>query len=259
MNQMTAPDLVTPSLDEGVLTLSLGNGRAHALSAAMIAALHEAIRAATDDAETRAIVIEGPGHIFCAGHDLKEIARHRADPDQGRAYVEALFADCAAMMQAITFCRKPTIAMVDGIATAAGLQLVCACDLAFASHDATFCLPGVKNGGFCTTPAVAVSRAVGRKHLMELLLSGEAKDAAWALRAGVVNEVIDPAELPARTREFARSLASRNPGPIADGKTATMRHLDMSLPEAYDLATEVMIGHFMDPSRIAEEKSSRWS
>ncbi|MDQ2088395.1 enoyl-CoA hydratase-related protein [Marimonas arenosa] len=259
MNQMPAPDLVTATLTDGVCTLTLGGGKAHPLSSAMIAALHAAITEANETADANVIVIDGPGHIFCAGHDLKEIARHRADPDDGRVYLQQLFDDCAAMMQAVTFSPKPTIAKVDGIATAAGLQLVAACDLAFASHNASFCLPGVNNGGFCTTPAVAVSRAVGRKHLMELLLSGEVKDAAWGLRAGLVNEVTDPSELASRTTAFARTLATRNPGPIAAGKGTTLRHLDIDLPAAYDLATETMIGHFMDPDRIAHEKTSRWN
>lgn len=259
MNQMSQPDLVATTLADGVFTITLGNGKAHPLSAPMITALHGAIDTANETADARVIVIDGPGHIFCAGHDLKEIARRRADADDGQAYLTALFGDCAAMMQAVSFSAKPTIAQVGGIATAAGLQLVAACDLAFASHDASFCLPGVNNGGFCTTPAVAVSRAVGRKHLMELLLSGAVKDAAWGLRAGLVNDVTDPAELGARTMEFARTLASRNPGPIAAGKLTTLRHLDMDLASAYALATETMIGHFMDPARIAYEKSSRWS
>ena len=259
MNQMHSPDLVTETLENGVLTLTLGNGKAHALSSAMIGALQSAISRAHENAQARVILIEGPGHIFCAGHDLKEIARHRADPDGGEAYLRQLFEDCAAMMQAVHFSRLPTIAMVDGIATAAGLQLVAACDLAFASHNATFCLPGVNNGGFCTTPAVAVSRAVGRKHLMELLLSGENKSAEWGLRAGLVNEVTDPVELAPRTRAFAERLATRNPAPIADGKTVTFRHLEMDLPSAYAVATETMIGHFLDPGRLDYEKDSRWS
>ncbi|MDU8926716.1 enoyl-CoA hydratase-related protein [Alisedimentitalea sp. MJ-SS2] len=259
MNQMSLPDLVATDLADGVITITLGNGKAHPLSQPMIRALHDVINAANENPDARVIVIDGPGHIFCAGHDLKEIARHRTDADDGHAYLTELFEDCAAMMQAVTYSPKPTIAQVGGIATAAGLQLVAACDMAFASHDASFCLPGVNNGGFCTTPAVAVSRAVGRKHLMELLLSGAVKSADWGLRAGLVNEVTGPDQLAPRTRDFATTLASRNPGPIADGKSITMRHLDMDLPSAYDEATRVMIGHFMDPDRIAHEKASRWN
>jgi len=254
---MADTDLITQTLHEGVLTLTLGNGRAHALSHGLIKALHHAVTQAATDAETRVIVFEGPGHIFCAGHDLKEIARHRADPDHGRAYLTTLFEDCAQMMLAVTQCPKPTIAMVDGIATAAGLQLVAACDLAYASEAASFCLPGVNNGGFCTTPAVAVSRAIGRKHLMELLLSGESRDAAWGLRTGLVNDVLGANALRDHTYAFARKLASRNPGPIHAGKPVTVAHLDQDLTTAYAMATRTMIGHFMDPARIAQEQNAR--
>ncbi len=162
-------------------------------------------------------------------------------------------------MQAVAACPKPTIAMVEGIATAAGLQLTAACDLTFASDDARFQLPGVNNGGFCTTPAVAVSRAISRKHLMELLLSGEVFDADWALNAGLVNRVFAPEELAEATRDFARTLAGRNPGPIATGKGTLNAHADLPLSEAYALANETMVGHFMDPARLEREKQSRFS
>jgi len=255
---MTDP-LLTQSLSDGILTLTLGNGRAHALSHAMIRTLHSAITRAAHDQDTRVIVLEGPGHIFCAGHDLKEIARHRNDPDNGLAYLTALFEDCAQLMLALANCPKPTIAMVDGIAIAAGLQLVASCDLAFASERATVCLPGVKNGGFCTTPAVAVSRAVGRKHLMELLLSGEPRDAVWALRAGLINDIAASEALQETTYAFARTLSSRNPGPIAAGKACTLAQLNQDLASAYALATPTMIGHFMDPERIERDKSSAFA
>ena len=151
MNQMHQP-LVGVARDGLVRVVTLGGGKAHVLSLDMIRALHAAIDAEDD---TTVIVLRAPGHIFCAGHDLKEIARHRADADDGRAYLEELFRACGAMMQAVTFSPRPVLAVVEGIATAGGLQLVAACDLAFATPSATFCLPGVVNGGFCTTPAVA--------------------------------------------------------------------------------------------------------
>lgn len=259
MNQMQTPDLVTTTLDQGVLTLTLGAGKAHPLSLAMIRALHAALDAAAKNPDARVLVIHGPGHIFCAGHDLKEIARHSHDADNGAAFLRELFEACGEMMQAVHFHPLPTIAMVEGIATAAGLQLVAACDLAFASQNATFCLPGVKNGGFCTTPAVAVSRAVGRKHLMQLALSGAPQSADWALRAGLINELTAPEDLAAHTYDFARTLATRNPGAITEGKRAIYTHLDMPLVDAYPMATEVMIGHFMDPTRHDYDTDTRWS
>lgn len=245
--------LIDSALDQGVLTLTLANGVAHPLSLAMIQALHDHLRAAALNPDIRVIILHGPGRIFCAGHDLKEIASHRNDPDQGRAYVTELFEKCSAMMQDITNAPQPVIALVEGIATAGGLQLVGACDLAFASPDARFCLPGVNNGGFCTTPAVSVSRNLSRKHIMEMALSGEVFDATWARENGLINRVLPEDELVDFTTEFSRKLATRNPRAIRDGKRALNQHLHLPLDQAYDLATQVMIGHFMDPQRIETE------
>ncbi len=258
MNRMRAADLVGETLSEGVLTLTLGAPPAHPLSLEMIRALHGALGRAALDAQVRVIVIHGPGRIFCAGHDLKEIARHRADADRGRAFLERLFAACAQMMQAVTNAPQPTIAMVEGLATAAGLQLVAACDLAFAAPGAEFCLPGVNNGGFCTTPAVAVSRNLSRKHVMEMALSGERFDAEWARGAGLVNRIIPAERLAAEVTAFARRLASRHAPALALGKKTLHRQLEMPLEQAYAVATEAMIAHFMDPHRIAEELAG-WS
>ncbi|CUH66694.1 2,3-dehydroadipyl-CoA hydratase [Thalassovita gelatinovora] len=247
--------LIATRDEHKVRVLSLGAAPAHPLSRTMICALHEQIQLATEDSKINVIVLEGPGHIFCAGHDLKEIGRHRADSDLGRNYLQQLFTECSALMQDITLSPKPTIAMVDGIATAGGLQLAAACDLIFASTRATFCLPGVKNGGFCTTPAVAVSRNLSRKHMMELALSGDAFDVEWALAAGLINRVFPSDQLTAATMEFAQQIAGYHPTAIADGKRMLHAQLEMPLDRAYAEATEVMIGHFMDPVRIAEEKN----
>lgn len=249
MNQMTAEPLVAETLEQGVLTLTLGRAPAHPLSREMIGALHEAVTRAGQEDAVRVIVIHGPGRIFCAGHDLKEIARHRADADEGRAYVEDLFAACSEMMIDITHSPKPTIAMVEGIATAAGLQMVAACDLAYASTDASICLPGVQNGGFCTTPAVAVSRAIGRKAVMEMALTGAVYDAEWALSAGLINQILPADQLAEHVHDLAKTLATRVPGPVSKGKQTLHQHLDLPLRAAYDLATPVMVDHFMDPDR----------
>lgn len=257
MNQMPQEPLVTHTLADGVRRITLGRMPAHPLSSAMIAALHAELDAAADDPDTRVLVIEGPGHIFCAGHDLKEIARRRADDDKGHAFLTDLFGACARMMLRLANHPKPTIAMVDGIATAAGLQMAVSCDMVFVSDRATFCLPGVRNGGFCTTPAVAVSRAVGYSHVMELALSAEPMDAGWALRTGLANRVLPPEALEQAVLDFATTLATRNPGPVRAGKAALKAHLDLPLDQAYELATEVMIGHFMDESRLAAEKEGR--
>lgn len=255
MTEMQPPPLVQAADSDGVLTLRLAAGKAHPLSLAMIHALHDQIRDARESNAVNAIVVHGPGSIFCAGHDLKEIALHRNDDDQGLAYLTQLFQDCGTMMQDLTNCPKPSIAMVEGIATAGGLQLVAACDLAFATPQARFCLPGVNNGGFCTTPAVAVSRNLSRKHVMELALSGEAMGADWALSAGLINRILPADTIEAFTMDFARTLASRHQPAISSGKAMLYRHLELPLDQAYAEATEVMIGHFMDPYRIKAEQS----
>ncbi|MGH1353758.1 MAG: enoyl-CoA hydratase-related protein [Thalassovita sp.] len=254
MTDMTPPPLVQPHLAEGVLTLTLGAGVAHPMSLAMIHALHEQIRNAANDQAVSAIVIHGPGHIFCAGHDLKEIDAHRKDPDHGEAYLTQLFNDCSAMMLDLTNCPKPSIALVEGIATAGGLQLVAACDLAYATPDATFCLPGVVNGGFCTTPAVAISRNLSRKHLMELALSGSPMDANWALATGLINRILPAEKIHPFTVEFARKIASYHAPAIASGKETLYQHLEMPLEQAYALATKTMVGHFMDQHRIEKDQ-----
>ncbi len=249
-----AEPLVSRETHAGVMTVTLGAPPAHPLSLAMIAALHETIEAAAQDDEVRAVILHGPGRIFCAGHDLKEIARHRADPDRGRAYLTRLFQDCAAMMQALARCPKPTLAVVEGIATAGGLQLMASCDLALASSEARFCLPGIRRGGFCTTPSVAVSRVIGRQALMELLLTGTPKDAGWALRTGLVARVLPAGQLLAEAQALARDIAENFTPVAAAGKSALARHIELPLDAAYRLATEAMIEHFMDPARIARER-----
>lgn len=256
MDQHTDTALVSAELDQGVLTLTLGRAPAHPLSRPMIAALHRALDQAATDTAVRVIVLHGPGRIFCAGHDLKEIAAHRTDADLGQEFLDALFSECAAMMLALAQHPKPTLALVEGIATAAGLQLVASCDLAFATPAARVCLPGVNNGGFCTTPAVAVSRAVGRRRVMELALSGATMDADWALAAGLFTRLVPAASALPETLDFARLLASRNPGPILAGKAALAAHQDLTLAQAYVLATPVMVAHFMDDGRLAAERDS---
>ncbi len=258
MTQMQPPELLTRTLENGVLTLTLGAAPAHALSRAMIAALHDALTEAAADPDATTILLHGPGRIFCAGHDMKEIARHRADPDQGRAYLHDLLTACSAMMQTLASSPKPTIAVVEGLATAGGLQLAASCDLIFASPEAAVCVPGVNNGGFCTTPAVAVGRSLPRKPLMELSLSGETYDAQWAHHHGLFNRLIPADTLLTEARRFAETLATRHAPAIAAGKATLQEQLDLPLAEAYSLATDTMLDHFLVPIRIAKDLA-RWS
>ncbi len=250
--------LVSETIDGPVLTLTLGAAPAHPLSLAMIVDLDEALDRAAKNSSAHLVVIEGPGHIFCAGHDLKEIARHRQDPDNGAGYLRELFDACAEMMQAVVNMPKATVAKVSGIATAGGVQLVASCDLAYATPNATFALPGVQNGGFCTTPSVAVGRAIGRKALMEMALFGKPRSADWALRVGLINDILASTEIDTLIKDLAQALETGTPAAIAAGKRQTYAQLEMPLAEAYAAATDVMIGHFMDPARIARERE-RWA
>ncbi|WP_238368651.1 enoyl-CoA hydratase-related protein [Mesobacterium pallidum] len=248
-------DLLLSDRAEGVLTLTLNAPPAHPLSLAMIRALRAAIDAAASDPEARVILLHGPGRVFCAGHDLKEIKAHRADPDDGRAYLETLFAECGAMMMALAQSPRPTIALAEGVATAGGLQLLAACDMAFVTPAMRACLPGVSNGGFCSTPAVSVSRKIPRGPLMELALSGEMFDAVWCQSHGLVNRILPPEDLLPEVRAFARTLATRHAPAIALGKRTLDAHLAQPLDQAYAAATEAMLTHFMDPERVARDKA----
>ena len=253
MSLPNTPDLVSKTIEGQVLTLTLGDPPAHPLSLAMIAALEQALSAARDDAGVKVVVLHGPGRIFCAGHDMKEIKAHRSDPDQGAAYVRQLFDACAKMMQLLATLPKPTIAMVEGIATAGGLQLMCSCDLVFATPEARFSLPGVDNRGFCTTPAVAVGRSIARRQVMEMALSGDKFGADWALAAGLISRIVPADALATSVAEFATILADRHAPAIALGKATLDRQLALPLDQAYAEATEAMIEHFMDPERVARD------
>ena len=231
-----APFLLTAS-EDGVTTLTLNRPQArNSLSLGMLQALKAALADLAGDPAVRVVILAGAGPAFCAGHDLKELRAAGYAP----AYVEALFLECVAVMQAIVHLPKPVIARVHGVATAAGAQLVATADLAFADPDARFATPGVNIGLFCSTPMVALSRNVAPKHAMQMLLTGDLIDAATALRFGLVNEVTAPGELEARTQAMARTLAAKSPLTLAIGKEAFYRQAELPLAEAYDYTGAVM-------------------
>ena len=242
---------VQSSFDKGILRLTLANPPANALSIAVMAALKAELDRARDDKAVRVIVLAAEGKVFCAGHDLKEITAHRADADRGRAFFERTFSDCSALMQAIVHCPKPVIAEVEGLATAAGLQLVASCDLAVAAHEATFCTPGVNIGLFCSTPMVALSRNASRKQAMEMLLTGETIDAATAREFGLVNRVVPREYLNQIVTKYAQTIASKSPLTLKIGKEAFYRQAEMGLAEAYDYTARVMTENML--ARDAEE------
>jgi enoyl-CoA hydratase/carnithine racemase len=225
------------SLDEaGVLRLTLNRPRAsNALSVGLMQALSEALGRAARDPRARVVVIAAAGTVFCAGHDLREL---RADPR--RETYERTFTLCSELMLTITRLPKPVIAEVHGVATAAGCQLVATCDLAVAAAEARFATPGVNIGLFCSTPMVALTRAVGRKAAMEMLLTGELVSAARAREIGLVNRVVPGGELRAAVDGLARQIAGKSALTVAIGKEAFYRQAELDLAAAYRYAAEVM-------------------
>ena len=234
--------LVTINEKDAVLFVTLNRPeRRNPLSSDMIAALSAAIEAGNEDPKTRVIVIKAVGPAFSSGHDLRE-TRRRDEEDQSdwQARIDQLLRDCAAMMTSILHAPKPIIASVQGIASAAGCQLVSACDLAIASEDATFCTPGVNIGTFCTTPLVGIGRNLSRKHALEMALTGDQFDASTAERFGLINRSVPAYELEQATQELAGQIASRSAESIARGKSAFYRQLEMPLDKAFELANQVM-------------------
>jgi len=219
--------------------------RRNSLSRAMIDALADALAAIGRDPAVRAAIIAAEGPAFCAGHDLAELTAHLADADGGTAFFAALFERCAAMMQAVLHLPQPVIACVNGAATAAGCQLVASCDLAVASADASFATPGVNIGLFCSSPMVALSRNVARKHAMEMLLTGDMVSAADAARIGLLNRVVPPGEERAETMRLAQRIASRSAASIRLGKRAFYAQLEMNLADAYDHTSRIMVQNML--------------
>lgn len=238
--------------DDGILRLTLNDtGRRNALSEAMLAELGAALTAAGDDPSVRVIVLAANGPAFCAGHDLKEMTAGRASPDGGRAYFTKVMTQCSSVMQAIVNCPKPVIAEVTGIATAAGCQLVASCDLAIAADTAGFSTPGVHIGLFCSTPMVALSRNTSNKHAMEMLLTGDMTSAARAAEIGLVNRAVAAEEAHDATMALARKIAAKSSMTLATGKRAFYAQREMSLSDAYDYASGVMVENML--ARDAEE------
>lgn len=246
-----APSPLIVEEDAGILRLTLNSPPANALSIAMMEALLAQLKRAASEASVRVVIIAARGKVFCAGHDLKEMTAHRKDADRGRAFFEQTFARCTELMLSITHCPKPMIAEVEGLATAAGCQLVATCDLAICTDAATFCTPGVNIGLFCSTPMVAVSRAAHRKQAMEMLLTGETIDASNAKDFGLVNRIVPKQYLRQVVDKYAAVIASKSPLTLKIGKEAFYRQVDMSLEDAYAYTGRVMTENML--ARDAEE------
>jgi enoyl-CoA hydratase/carnithine racemase len=233
-----------------LLTLNRPGAR-NSLSEGLIAELHAALDEISGDKRIRAVVLAANGPAFCAGHDLKELTARRSDADRGRAYFAQIMNACSAMMQAIVRLPKPVVAAVQGIATAAGCQLVASCDLAVASEAAAFATPGVDIGLFCSTPMVALSRNVPRKQAMEMLLTGEPVSAATAQSIGLVNRVVSAGTERDAAIALAEKVALKSAYTVKLGKEAFYRQAEMNLADAYRFAAEVMTENMM--ARDAEE------
>lgn len=217
----------------------------NSLSETMLSSLQAAIDRASRDRGIRAVIIAARGSAFCAGHDMKEMTGRRSDADGGRAYFADLMDRCAAMMQSIVRSPKPFIAAVEGVATAAGCQLVATCDLAVAGDEARFATPGVNIGLFCSTPMVALSRNVPRKRAMEMLLLGEMAGAQEAAQYGLVNRVVPRSRAVAEAMALAEAIAAKSAATVAIGKETFYRQLEVSLAEAYREAAGVMVRNMM--------------
>jgi enoyl-CoA hydratase/carnithine racemase len=228
-----------------LLTLNRPASR-NSLSQEMLAALTDALAAIGGDAGIRAVVIAAEGPAFCSGHDLKELTARRSDPDGGRGFFTALWDQCSTMMMSVVRLPQPVIACVQGAASAAGCQLVASCDLAVASVDATFATPGVNIGLFCSSPMVALSRNVAPKQAMEMLLTGDMVSAADALRIGLVNRVVPAGDERAEAMRIAQRIASKSAAAIRIGKRAFYAQREMSLADAYDHASRVMVDNMLD-------------
>lgn len=227
-----------------VLTLNRPKAR-NCLSEELLNALQREIDEIAESKTVKVAIINANGPVFSSGHDIKELEAHRSDPDGGRGYYEKIFALCSRLMTSIVRCPKPVIAAVEGTATAAGAQLVATCDLAVCATDSRFCTPGVHIGLFCSTPMVALSRNVGRKRAMEMLLLGEMVGAEDAAAFGLVNRVAAPGSVLAEATAMAEKIASKSSPTIAIGKKTFYRQVEEPLGEAYDTAAQAMTANMM--------------
>ena len=254
------PQVLRSRDSRGVVTLTLNRPQAYnALSEALLGALQRELDALAGDESVRVVVLTGEGKAFCAGHDLREM---RAQPSQ--EYYQRLFAQCSRMMLSITRLAVPVIARVQGIATAAGCQLVAQCDLAVASSTARFAVSGVNLGLFCSTPGVPLSRNVSRKRAFEMLVTGDFIDAREALSRGLVNRVVEPAELDAETERLVASIVAKPRVAVAMGKELFYRQAELGLASAYQAAGETMACNMMEEAALEgvqafiEKRPPRW-
>ena len=238
--------LKVEKVTESIVRLAMDDEKTgNALSDHMISLLSTTIKEVSDDKSIKVIVIAATGKIFCSGHNLKEITAARKNNDQGERYFLDLFKSCSALMQSIVYCPKPVIAEIDGVATAAGCQLVASCDLAIASHESKFATPGVNLGLFCSTPMVALSRNVNKKNAMEMLLTGDFINADRAKEIGLINNIVLKEELTLEVDRLAEKIASKSMMTVSTGKKAFYAQVEMDLSEAYKYTSKTMTDNLL--------------
>ena len=238
--------LIKDKSERGILRLTMNNSdQKNPLSEIMMSLLADEIKRASSDKSVRVIVLAATGNVFSSGHDLKEITTARESEDNGEVYFKKLFDYCSSLMQLIVNTPQPVIAEVDGVATAAGCQLVASCDLAIASHESKFATPGVNLGLFCSTPMVALSRNVNKKNAMEMLLTGDFINAVKAQEIGLINNTVSKEELTLEVNKLAEKIASKSTMTVATGKKAFYAQAEMDLSKAYRYTSKTMTDNLL--------------
>ena len=238
--------LKTSLNEDGIYRLTLNNPVNHnVLSEKMISNMQDALEESINNRKIRVVIISAEGPTFSAGHDLKELTKGRQNSDKGKSYFKTIMKNCSKLMQTIVNNPKPIIAEINGVATAAGCQLVASCDLAYASSQSKFATPGVNIGLFCSTPMVAVSRNISNKHSMEMLLAGDLISADEAESIGLINKSIAAPLLKAKTLEIAKKISKKSALTLRIGKEAFYKQINMNLSDAYDYASNVMVENML--------------
>ena len=258
-------NLIIEDLKDSILKITLNNPtQQNTLSLDFINDLTKIIENADSSNEVKVIILSSSGKVFCAGHNLKEIKSHREDKDQGLKFFTTLINSCSDLMLKIINNSKPVIAEVNGIATAAGCQLVASCDLAYATKVSKFATPGVNIGLFCSTPMVALSRVVKNKHSMEMLLTGDFINADMAKSIGLINNYFNENEIVNVTREMAVKIANKSSQTLKIGKKAFYHQTEMKISDAYKYASEIMIENMMNKdseegiNAFIEKRKPKW-
>ena len=259
-------EFISENIQDNILRVTLNNpSTQNTLSLDMIRRLQTVFENADKNHDIKVIILASSGKIFCAGHNLKEINNHRSDPDKGLGFFTILINSCSELMLTILHNSKPVIAEVNGVATAAGCQLVASCDLAYASTNAKFATPGVNIGLFCSTPMVALSRAVKNKHSMEMLLTGDLIKAEKAIEIGLINNIFINKDLTKEVNLIAELISKKSSLTLKVGKKAFYEQSGMKIVEAYKYASEVMIKNMMEVeseegiSAFIEKRKPNWS